>query len=86
MRPNSLNPASGLLVDGSPRWEVLGQEMPLTSCPRDITDGVEDFAQIAEALGCVVTHEQQVRKEQLPLVVTDIAGIRLAFESAHAIT
>jgi hypothetical protein len=36
------------VVDGLPRWEVVGQQAPGASGTHDVEDGVEDFAECVE--------------------------------------
>ena len=48
----------------------------------DPSQGVEDLAKVVIALGCVLSDERQIRGDERPLLVGNIA--RVWFSSSHA--
>src|SRR5262245_23137627 len=80
-----LAPPPRLLIDGGPRWEVVGQKPPLTAGLDHVTQGVEQLPQRMIALRRILAHQAQIRQQKLPFRIRNIAGIRLPCR-AHAPT
>src|SRR5207248_8994808 len=56
--------------------EVLGEITPLTACAKDVEDGVDNIPQVGRA-GSSAGVNGDVGLDQGPLLVGDIAGVRL---------
>ncbi len=69
-------------VNRLPRWKVGGQHAPLTARPHQIADGVEDFAQIGDAMTTPQGGLGQQRSDEFPLRVRQVARVTLARCSA----
>src|SRR3954465_9117739 len=54
----SREPPTGLLVDGLPRREIVGQHAPGSSGAYDPSQGVEDFAQVVSALDSILADQR----------------------------
>ena len=70
-------PAAGLLVDGLPRGEVLGQVAPGGAAADQPSRGVEDIAQVVDALAGVLGEQAEIGDDELPFGVRDVAGVGL---------
>ena len=77
-----IDPSLCLLVDGLPRRQVVGHVSPRRAGAHDPSQGVEDLAKVVIALGCVLSDERQIRSDERPLLVGNIA--RVWFSSSHA--
>src|SRR5215210_5522900 len=75
-------PPLRLLVDSLPRRQVVGHVSPGGAGAYDPPQPVEDLAQIVFALGCVLPHEREVRSQEGPLFVGNVAWVW--FSSIHA--
>ena len=64
-----LYPPLRLLVDGRPRRKVVGHVAPRRACSHYPPQSVEDLAQVVLALGCILSHESQVRSHEVPFFV-----------------
>ena len=62
-------PPLRLLVDGLPRRKVVGHVAPRRACSHHPPQSVEDLAQVVLALGCILSHESQVRSHEVPFFV-----------------
>ena len=62
-------PESEVVVDGLPRWEVVGQQSPGAAAPQDVEDGVEDLAQAMEARTPVGSGSGKMGLQAAPLGV-----------------
>ena len=62
--------------DGALGREVLGQVTPLAAGAQDVEDGIDDVAQVGLA-GPAAGVDGQVRLDQGPLRVGDVAGVGL---------
>ena len=62
-------PAAGLLVDGLPRGEVLGQVAPRGAATDEPSRGVEDIAHVVDALAGVLGEQAEVGEDELPFGV-----------------
>ena len=70
-------PAAGLLVDGLPGGEVLGQVAPGGAAADQPPRGVEDVAEVVDALAGVLGEQAEVGDDELPFGVRDVAGVGL---------
>ena len=70
-------PAAGLLIDHLPGREVLGQVTPGGAAADDPTEGVEDVAEVVDALAGVLGQQAEIGPDELPLGVGDVAGVGL---------
>src|SRR5262249_41936045 len=70
------DPAARLLIHRLPRREVGRQPAPWRARVHDVAHGVEHLAQLMSPLGCRLGPPAQVRGDELPFFVADIAGIR----------
>src|SRR5208337_683632 len=72
-------PVSSPLVevtpDGALGWEVHGQIAPLAAGAEDVKDGVEDVPYVGLAGPSAGVDRRDVRLDQGPLCVGDVAGI-----------
>ena len=62
--------------DRGPGREVLGQVPPLATGPQDVKDGIDDIPQVGDARPPAGV-DRYVRLDQPPLLVGDIARVRL---------
>ena len=70
-------PAAGLLVDRLPGGEVLGQVAPGGAAADEPAEGVEDVAEVVDALAGVLGEQAEVGDDELPFGVGDVAGVGL---------
>ena len=70
-------PATGLLVDHLPGGEVLGQVAPGGAATDEPPGGIEDVAEVVDALTCVLGEEAEIGNDELPFGVRDVTGVRL---------
>jgi hypothetical protein len=68
---------ASLLVDRFPGGKVLGQIAPRGTATDQPAGGVEDVAEVVDALACVLGEQAEVRDDELPLGVGDITGVEL---------
>ena len=62
-------PAAGLLVDRLPGGEVLGQVAPGGAAADEPSQGVEDVAEVVDALAGVLGEQAEVGDDELPFGV-----------------
>src|SRR5262245_38415878 len=70
-------PAAGLLVDHLPGGEVGGQVAPGGAAADEPSQGVEDVAEVVDALAGVLGEQAEARDDELPFGVRDVAGVGL---------
>ncbi len=80
-----MQPAASLLINGSPRRKIMWQKSPLTASLDDIAYCVEQIAKSVRPLRCILAHESQIREQELPFTIRDVAWIRLPCR-VHAVT
>src|SRR5262249_1507067 len=68
-------PASGLLIDHLPGGEVGRQVAPRGAAADEPAQGVEDIAEIVDALAGVLGQQAEVGDDELPFGVGDITGV-----------
>src|SRR5215210_8733865 len=73
-------PESEVVVDGLPRWEVVGQESPGAAATEHVEDGVEDLTQIMEARTSVGFRSGEVGFQAAPFGIGEVGLI----SSSHA--
>ena len=76
-------PPAGLLIDGMPRGQVVGQQPPPRARADDPTEAVENLPQVVVALRGIQAHEREVGGNQCPFFGADITRIR--FADRHAL-
>ena len=70
-------PAAGLLIDRLPGGEILGKVAPGGAAADEPPRGVEDVAEVVDALAGVLGEQADIRKDELPFGVGDVAGVGL---------
>src|SRR5215213_4552335 len=74
-------PPPRLLVDGFPRRQVVGHVSPRRAGADHPPQSVEYLSEVVIALGCVLPEECQVRGDERPLFVGNVAWVW--FSSSH---
>ena len=72
------DPAHRLLVNDPPRRQIVRHQPPRRPGAHDPAQPVEDLAQRPLALRRVLRQQAQIRRDERPLLVTDITRVRLA--------
>jgi hypothetical protein len=75
-------PTLALLVDRVPRWQIMRHQPPRGPCADDPAQAIEDFSQAMLALGSLFGYEGQIGGDKRPFIITDIAGVGVAFHTA----
>ncbi len=75
-------PAAGLLIDHLPRREVGGQIMPWCSASDELTQGVEDVAEVVDSLAGIFREQANIRENELSFGIGDVAGVGLVRDHA----
>src|SRR5271165_3068348 len=77
--PIDCAPLGEIRVDRDPVGKPLREHTPLTAALEQIQNSVEDFILIHGARLCALAHALQQGTDQLELLPTDIAWIRLSW-------
>src|SRR5829696_6341881 len=73
-----LSPAAEVVVDGLPRWQVMGQQPPGAAGPEPVGHGVDQLAAVMEGRAAARLGRRDERGEQLPLGIGQVGGIGAA--------
>lgn len=79
-----VHPAPHLLVNHLPRWQVVRHHAPLITGLYNVTQPVEYSPQRMFALCCILTAQRQIRRNERPLLIADIARIPAPILPQHA--
>jgi len=72
------DPALGLLINGGPGRKVGWQQALRGPGTNDPAQRIEDLAQIVMPLGSIWGHQDQVRGDEGPFIISDIGGIGIS--------
>ena len=78
LEDSGVDPALGLLVDGLPRREVVWHHAPRGSGSHYPAQGIEDLAQVVDALRGVFAEQREVGGDERPLFVAHVGRVRLS--------
>src|SRR5207249_2337901 len=70
-----LDPTLGLLIDGGPRRQIVGDHPPWTPGSDHIAHGIEDHARRVIPLRRIFLHQRQVRSAKRPFFIANIAVV-----------
>src|SRR5829696_4025637 len=79
-------PPLRLLVDRLPGGQVVGHVSPRGAGAYNPPQPVEDLAQVVVALGSVFSDEREVRGDEVPLFVGNVAWVRFSCSHARMLT
>src|SRR5215218_6728719 len=68
-------PETEVMVDGLPRWEVVGQEPPGAAATENVEDSVEDLAQRVEPGASGSLRNWQVGLDESPFGVGEVGSV-----------
>src|SRR5277367_1959215 len=78
-KTSRFDPPLRLLIDHTPRRQIIGQHTPGSARPDQITQRIEDLAQRVLPLRRTLFHQRQIVDAETPLFVADIARITFLF-------
>ena len=70
-----LNPTLGLLLDGIPRGQIVGNHPPGTTRPHHIAQSIKDRSHRIVPLWGILPHQRQIRSTKPPFLIADIAWV-----------
>jgi hypothetical protein len=73
-----VDPPLRLLVDGFPRWQVVGHVSPWGAGAQHPPQPIEDLSEIVLALKRVFAYQRQIRSHKASLFFRNVTWVRLS--------